>query len=339
MFGRYVNSIASGFEDAGYITSRFEYQEPASGINNRLKYYVLPHYCGLNGLLEKYLETLVEDIISACRDAMYLVVIKGDMIPILFLKQIKEKISIPLVTWFMDAIANVREGLERAKLSDVFMYFEGTDSEIVRFLDVPSHHLDLAYDERWYYPKQGLKIKYDISFVGTLYPNRLQFLEDISCNFTTSELSMRYCGSFMSYYRPWRLLEIRRQHPHSFPWLKNRRSMSHEQINQLNNSSAIALNILHPQSKDSLNMRTFETCGSACFQLTTRNVAAMRCFNPGLEIETYESVDEAVDKLSYFLKNVGKREEIARHGHEKVLRCHTMRTRVSQMIDIIKRDL
>jgi spore maturation protein CgeB len=324
--------VAAGFNAAGYIAETMEYQEPAVGLVNQIKYSTLPNKFGFPLFLKLHIERLVDKLIQVCRDASLLIIIKGDLIPMPGLERLRKSCRIPMVTWFMDAVSNVKEGRERALLSDMLLYFEGSDESIVRSMGVPSHQVDLAYDDRWYFPVSGEFIRYNVSFVGAPYRNRMVVLNDISRGLAGKGFSNGYFGSFPGYLSPMGRIKTWKNYPYCFPWLRNRKNLSHDEINILNSQSLIGLNILHPQSKDSLNMRAFETCGSGCFQLLTENAAVGRCYEKGAEVDTYSSPEEGVEKILFYCEHQDSREKMAKRGFEKARCHHTMRERVLQIL-------
>ena len=62
-------------------------------------------------------------------------------------------------------------------------------------------------------------------------------------------------------------------------------------------------------------------------------------FEPGKEIVTYSSVDEAVEKVTYLLDHEDERAEIARAGQKKTLMDHTIFNRCQLIDDVIQSKL
>ena len=52
----------------------------------------------------------------------------------------------------------------------------------------------------------------------------------------------------------------------------------------------------------------------------------------GKEIETYQSTEELVDKIDYYLAHDIEREKIARKGYERYLKQYTWEARVKEMM-------
>ena len=110
---------------------------------------------------------------------------------------------------------------------------------------------------------------------------------------------------------------------------------THEGINLLNNRSNICLNMMRRESLDSLNLRVFELCASGAFQLVRAHKALNRCFEIGSEIEVFDGVEEAADKIRFFRDHTEARERIARAGLERARRDHTMAVRVREVISTL----
>jgi spore maturation protein CgeB len=83
-------------------------------------------------------------------------------------------------------------------------------------------------------------------------------------------------------------------------------------------------------------MRAFETCGSGCFQLIQARPAVSECFRIGQDVETFFTAGEAADKVRFYIANNQSREKIAHSGLQRALERHTMRTRVHEMVCVMK---
>ncbi len=90
---------------------------------------------------------------------------------------------------------------------------------------------------------------------------------------------------------------------------------------------------------ESQNMRLYEATGVGSFLLTEYSPQLSEVFEPGVEIETYASVDEMEDKITYYLDHPDKRERIAQKGQERCLKDHGVEVRAKQLDAIIKEYL
>lgn len=87
------------------------------------------------------------------------------------------------------------------------------------------------------------------------------------------------------------------------------------------------------------NMRLFETTGVGSFLLTDYKDNLSEYFEPGLEIETYKDSKELIEKIYYYLKHPGEREEIALNGQKRCLKDYSMEVRARAFDEIIKKML
>jgi len=118
-------------------------------------------------------------------------------------------------------------------------------------------------------------LRWDVSFLGRLYENRLALLESILSELPRDlRLKGRIVGSYRSRIHPIRTVRsVRGRFPLTAQHLHHGQNVAHRYINTLNNESKVCLNLFHEQSTDSLNMRTFETCASGAFLLCQSNPA------------------------------------------------------------------
>lgn len=82
--------------------------------------------------------------------------------------------------------------------------------------------------------------------------------------------------------------------------------------------SKIAFNVHIAEAKDQAgNMRMYEATGLGTLLLTDKKTAGDQLWIPGKEVVEYTSVDDAIDKINYYLKNEKERVAIANAGQKR----------------------
>lgn len=81
--------------------------------------------------------------------------------------------------------------------------------------------------------------------------------------------------------------------------------------------------------------RDFEVPACRGFLLTTYNPLLSRYYNIGEEIETYDDVQELVDKVKFYLAHDDERKKIAKAGYERFLKDHTYEKRFAGIFKAI----
>ena len=106
------------------------------------------------------------------------------------------------------------------------------------------------------------------------------------------------------------------------------------------NNSRVAFN-RHTDHNNGIvgNLRMFEATGIGTCLLTDDGKNVNDLFEPGKEIITYSSADEAVEKVTYLLDHEDERAEIARAGQKKTLMDHTIFNRCRLIDDVIQSKL
>ncbi len=97
------------------------------------------------------------------------------------------------------------------------------------------------------------------------------------------------------------------------------------------NNSKINLNITAKSIRSGLSLRIFDIMGCGGFLLTNYQAELPDLFEPGVDLETYSSMDELRDKCAYYLSHEDERRAIAAHGADKVARLHDYDTRLLQI--------
>jgi hypothetical protein len=79
------------------------------------------------------------------------------------------------------------------------------------------------------------------------------------------------------------------------------------------------------------NMRLYEATGMGACLLTDWKVNLQDLFEPEVEVVTYRSAEECIEKVRYLLGNESVRQAIATAGQKRTLRDHTYRQRVGEL--------
>jgi len=83
------------------------------------------------------------------------------------------------------------------------------------------------------------------------------------------------------------------------------------------------------------NMRLFEATGMGTCLMTEWKENLADLFEPELEVVTYRSAKECIEKVRYLLDHEEERQAIAAAGQRRTLRDHTLATRVRQLDELI----
>lgn len=336
-FGQYAEMVTKGFRQNGLEADCFSYAQ-TEGLLQRLIWDYLP-LVRLDSFRRAATKRIFERVLRACKDAALLIIIKAGVIPIDMYSEFVADVKCPIVYWMMDSVHRIEDGLEKAKLADMILSFEGTDSPILSSLCVPHQLVPLAVDPDLYFPISSSTPLWDLSFVGALYANRLSMLDSIfSVLQSNGGVRARVVGDYRYELHPFLTRRLLRLHPSVAPFLEHAVGWPHERINSLYNQSRICLNVFHPQSVESVNPRFFELGGSGAFQLCQANVAVGKYLDVGREVEVFETAEEAADKASFYLRNDTAARRIGDAGRRRVLSDHTYKIRIGQIVQALRRN-
>lgn len=99
--------------------------------------------------------------------------------------------------------------------------------------------------------------------------------------------------------------------------------------------SRINLNMTSKPIISGLPLRIFDIMGCGGFVMSNYQYEIPEHFEIGVDLETYSSIDELIDKCSYYLTHDEERQKIAANGYRKVCENHTYYHRIAQMIQSI----
>ena len=84
------------------------------------------------------------------------------------------------------------------------------------------------------------------------------------------------------------------------------------------------------------NVRVFETTAAGAFMLCDRKKDVEAIFEEGSEVAYYETVDEARQKISYYLDHEPERRAAAERAQAKARRDHSLRKRLAEIIAVVE---
>ena len=99
----------------------------------------------------------------------------------------------------------------------------------------------------------------------------------------------------------------------------------------------IAFNYHNKHTGDNAcNMRLFEATGVGCCLLTDHKSDICSIFEPDVDVITYRTPSEAIDKAQYLLNNPKTAQEIAKAGQQKTFLEHTTEKQVDHLVYYLK---
>lgn len=99
--------------------------------------------------------------------------------------------------------------------------------------------------------------------------------------------------------------------------------------------SKINLNMTSKPIMSGLPLRIFDIMGCGGFVMTNYQYEISEYFESGVDLEIYSSMDELLDKCSYYLTHDEERVKIARNGYRKVRENHTWYHRIAKILKTI----
>ncbi len=120
------------------------------------------------------------------------------------------------------------------------------------------------------------------------------------------------------------------------PGVVNRGSVDYyEEMPYVFKTSDINLNISLRSIHSGIPLRAMDIMGCGGFLITNYQEDMLRFFVPGEDFVYYESRQDLLDKIGYYLEHEDERKEIAKSGHEKIINNHTYEQRLEEIIDIV----
>lgn len=295
------------------IGNKFSFIKPIS--NPILKYYLLRENHDFLNLIQRE----KPDIIF---------IIKGEHLFPDTIKTLKSQFSMPVISYIWDDPFYAYAGqfsddyrknnfVKGMHLYDyIFVYDPHYAGRLNQHGIKNVSYLPLATNPSKYRPvilteQEKDKYGFDLCFVGTPHPNRIELLDSIS------GFNLGVFG------------DARWERLHK-PYYKGRADV--EKALKIYSASKIVLNIHDPDAVYGVNTRTFNIPACGAFELVDYKKEIDNLFTKE-EIVYYTNVSDLKTKIKYYLERPEKRKTIAERGKEKVLKNHTWHHRIEQVVN------
>lgn len=123
------------------------------------------------------------------------------------------------------------------------------------------------------------------------------------------------------------------------PHVKNRGIADSERVMpKIFKCSKINLNMTLRSIKSGIPQRIFDILGCGGFVISNYQPELAEFFVPGEDLVLYDSVEDLIAKVNYYLHHEEERLQIAKNGYEKVKRYHTYDTRLTEILNTVISD-
>jgi spore maturation protein CgeB len=167
-----------------------------------------------------------------------------------------------------------------------------------------------------------------VLFVGALFPNKMPLLASVK-----RALGRRFRLHGIAGWKKNLYFNLK----YGFPgWVS---PIQFEEYVPLYQRTKIGINV-HNRGKYTVGgYRLFELPANGVMQISDGGEYLGEFFKIGVEIEGYETTEELIDKVKFYLAHDSSRERIARAGYVRVTSDHRIKTRLHSAADTISRAL
>jgi spore maturation protein CgeB len=271
---------------------------------------------------ERLKEALLVRAAQEFSPALVLVLLGNQLSP-KTVESLRRATSAPVVCWCQDQMTTIgRQYLLGSRYDAVFLkdrYMIDLFSRMV--LSTKFHYLPEACNPRVHRPitlsdEDRHNYGCDVMLAGTLYYYRQEILEQLAA------FDLKVWGTQPD----WLVHRL-----HGKPM--GRYVHDDDKVRAVLGAK-ICLNTLHYAEVDGLNCRAFEIPGCGGFQLMSEVPVLSEHFEPDVEVATFRSAPELVEKLGFYLRNPDKAAAIAARGRLRAHRDHTYEHRLEQLLGI-----
>lgn len=176
-----------------------------------------------------------------------------------------------------------------------------------------------------YHPMQIKPYRYDVCFMGqvgqkSVHTERLPLLNKVAENFDN-------CCFYGPLYQLGNPIDKFHKKRPTYNDTEHNYACSHSKIN-IGHSG-------WPHIDGYFSARNYRILGAGGFLLANHSKNIEEFFIPNKEIVLYDSINDCIDKIRYYLKNDNERIEIAINGQERVLKEYKFSDSIQKIIKII----
>lgn len=248
-----------------------------------------------------------------------------------------DTIETDIVHWHgTDVHAPVMEYL--SYFDNIFVY-EKSDVEYLARAGLAAKYVPLGYNASYESSATNTDSQQDktldIVFVGNAHEPRLTMLTALAREADRCRWRLKIVGPFYDTRYFWKKWQFARKYPAIARYL-DARTISSSEVAELYRSAKICLNI-NKNGARSCNPRTFEILATGGFELvnTRGDYAGL---TDGEHLATFDSAEELIAQVHYYLLNDTERECIAAAGREYALAHCSVRTTLASIITAVTRD-
>ena len=207
----------------------------------------------------------------------------------------------PSAFWAIDTHLNYPRCRDRSRAFDSVFTAQKDGAEQLRADGIDSAiWLPLACDPR-VQRKHDVPKRYDVAFVGNLFPERTELLQRIRRRFANTFVGQRY-------------------------------------FEEMAETFSASRTVFNRSLRNDVNMRVFEAvaCGSLLVTNDLSDNGLTELFQDGQHLATYRDADELLDKIAFYLSHEAARERIAEAGLAEAVTRHTYRHRMEALLRAIE---
>jgi len=338
----------------GLSFEHFNFYESLRAMGHELIYFDYPSVVGELGRAQA--NRRLETIVQSEQPEVLFGVIRGDLISKRLMRRISGGTNTTTINWFCDD----HWQFESEALSWTPCFNHVVTTSQTAQMHYSEHRLTNVIKSQWganhtlYQPTPGEK-QYDVTFVGQPYGIREQAIEtlrragvkvqawgsgwpsgkldqnELIRVFGQSRINLNFADASSSGQTKLELIA----NSHAVRSLRNKPGLwrvwdAAQRLAQWDKQRSDQHQSRPPRQ---IKGRVFEVPACGGFLLTQPAEDLDQYLRPGMDCATFDSLDELVDKVRFYLVHEDERRAIARHGYERTMAEHTYATRLRSIFE------
>lgn len=315
------NSLSGEGLDIFYLNDRVNNVVPPPFKNNKQLWRLVRRIRPLKRLSNRIFNERLVNMARKVRPKLVLIN-KGMIVKPNYLLILKS-MGIKTANWFPENVNNEPYSSwvkNNAKFYDYFFSFDSAVEEknspgsATKFIYLPFGVEPSAYETEAT-EKDLKKYSTNVCFIGALYPEREKMLN-----------SIKYFGLKIFGWKDWKNSSL--SSFYGGP-------LSIEDSAKAYRCAKICINMNLEPSTRGVNFKTFEIIAAKGFEMSDYRRDIDGLFEVGKEIEVFHNENELKNKIIRYLKNDSARNKMAQAGYKRLVKDHTLKSRVRQILNSV----
>lgn len=250
---------------------------------------------------------------------------------LLQVRELADTLKCKICCWLVDPLGALNA--DYAQYYDAIYTYEREDCAKIRAAGIRTDYIPIGYNPSYETDSRlaggESDKKYDLVFIGSPYRKRRPYLELLAKAAEQENWRFRVFGIFWETQYFWKKFSMQLRFPELCRCIENR-FVTPAEAAEIYRQSKIVLN-LHGNEATGCNPRTYDILATGTMEIIDQR-KDYDLFVPGQDFVVFQSPEDLLSKVKYYLNHPAERQTIAQRGHEKVKESRSLKKSIQRIL-------